>query len=130
MRPLVSAHWERLSTLIQRVSCVCLGLPVTRRLTILSRSSSICRREKEYILRWRQRWYNPRCDCQWRGHSLFPLVATMQGCRMSLLQKESCAGMMFLMDIWKKDLGPIWVQSSGSKSSLEDQERAVSTVEI
>jgi len=41
--------------------------------------------------------------------------------------------MMFLMHIWKKEQrnqGPIWVQSSGSKSSLEDQERAVSTVEI
>jgi len=28
------------------------------------------------------------------------------------------------------NLGPIWVQLTGSKSSLEDQERAVSTVEI
>jgi len=28
------------------------------------------------------------------------------------------------------NLGPIWVRLAGSKSSLEDQERAVSTVEI
>jgi hypothetical protein len=28
------------------------------------------------------------------------------------------------------NLGPIWVRLAGSKNSLEDQERAVSTVEI
>jgi hypothetical protein len=31
---------------------------------------------------------------------------------------------------FSRNLGPIWVRYAGSKNSLEDQERAVSTVEI
>jgi hypothetical protein len=47
---------------------------------------------------------------------------------------ERCSGTDSLWQLHttvaKKNLGRIWVESTVSKSSLEDQERAVSTVEI
>jgi hypothetical protein len=37
---------------------------------------------------------------------------------------------LMCMRIWLLNLGPIWVRLAGSNNSLEDRERAVSTVKI
>src|SRR5436190_18167707 len=65
-------------------------------------------------------------NCGRYGNETLPTSANLQprnrrSCRQPVM--ETAYGE-------SPNLGPIWVRLTGSKSSLEDQERAVSTVEI